>query len=99
MESGFKNLHIILTGCLILFIAPWILISYEIILVSENMKMPIFSISILFGLLYYVVLGILASKKNRSVIKWVGLSIIFSPIGHVVSYPLMLNADTLPKKY
>ena len=63
------------------------------------MKMPILSIGILFGILYYVVLGIMASKKNRSVIKWVGLSVIFSPIGHLVSYPLMLNADSLPKKY
>jgi len=99
MNSSFKNLHIMLTGCLILFIAPWVLIPYKIILVPENMKMPILSIGILFGILYYVVLGILASKKNRSVIKWVGLSIIFSPIGHIVSYPLMLNADSLPKRY
>ena len=99
MNSSYKNLYIMLAACLIIFITPWVLIPYEVILVPKNIKMPILALGIFFGILYYVVLGILASKKNRSVIKWVGLSIIFSPIGHIVSFPLMLNADSLPKKY
>ncbi len=98
MESNFKNLNIMLTVCLALFILPWVLIPYKVVRVPENMSMPILMVALLFGLLYYVVLGILASKKNRSVIKWVGLSIIVSPIGHIVSYPLMLSAKPLQKK-
>jgi len=49
------------------------------------------------GILYHVFLGILASKKNRSVIKWVGLSVFFAPLGLIISYPLMLWAKPLPK--
>ncbi|MBT5150851.1 MAG: hypothetical protein HOM43_00570 [Flavobacteriales bacterium] len=97
MEQDYKRLTIMLGACLGLFILPLILIAYEIIAVPENMVLPIMAISILFGILYYVVLGILASKKNRSVIKWVGISIIFSPFGHIVSFPLMLLAKPLPK--
>jgi hypothetical protein len=97
MEQNFSKLNIMLSMCLVLFILPWILISYKVINVPEAMSMPILIVGLLFGFLYYVVLGILASKKNRSVIKWVGLSIIVSPIGHIVSFPLMLFAKPLPK--
>lgn len=47
---------------------------------------------------YLIFLGRLASKKNRSVIIWVGLTIIFSPLSYIVSYPLLLTAKVLPKK-
>ncbi len=50
------------------------------------------------GILYHVFLGILVSKKNRSVIKWVGLSVFFAPLGLIISYPLMLWAKPLPKE-
>ena len=98
MEQNFRTLNILLTVSLVLFIVPLILIPYKIVNVPENLEMPIFLIASLFGLLYLVFLGILASKKNRSVIKWVGLTIIFSPIGHIVSYPLMLAAKPIEKK-
>lgn len=97
MENQFKTLNILLTISLVLFIVPLILIPYKIISVPENMENPIILVAILFGFLYYVFLGMLASKKNRSVIKWVGLSLILSPFGTVVSYPLMLFAKPLEK--
>jgi hypothetical protein len=97
MEQNFSKLNIMLSMCLVLFILPWILISYKVINVPEAMSMPILIVGLLFGFLYYVVLGILASKKNRRVIKWVGLSIIVSPIGHIVSFPLIFFTKPLPK--
>jgi len=97
METTYKKLNIMLTLCLVLFILPWVLIPYKIIAVQENLSMPILIVALVFGFLYYVILGILASRKNRSVIKWVGISMIFSPVGHIVSYPLMLQAKPLPK--
>ena len=97
MEQNFSKLNAMLSICLVLFILPWVLIPYKVINVPESMSMPILMVGLLFGFLYYVVLGILASKKNRSVIKWVGLSIIISPIGHIISFPLMLSAKSLPK--
>ena len=98
MEQNFRRLNILLTISLFLFIVPFLLIPYEIVAVPENVKMPIFLIAVLSGLLYYVFLGILASKKNRSVIKWVGLTIIFSPFGYIISYSLILTAKPLEKK-
>lgn len=98
MEQNFRTLNIFLTLSLVLFIAPLILIHYKIVNVPEDLEMPIFLIALLFGLLYHLFLGILASKKNRNVIKWVGLSIIFSPIGLIVSYPLMLAAKPIEEK-
>ena len=97
MEGHFKTLNILLTISLVLFIVPLILIPYKIISVPENIEIPMIIVAILFGFLYYVFLGMLASKKNRSVIKWVGLSLIFSPFGTVVSYPLILFAKPLGK--
>jgi len=97
VKSNYRNLNIMLTACLAFFILPWILIPYEIISVPESLHMPVLMVAMLFGFLYYIILGVLASKKNRSVIKWVGLTIIFSPIGHIVSYPLMLSSEKLPK--
>jgi hypothetical protein len=97
MKSNYKTLNILLTICLVLFIIPWVAIPFKLIPVSDVLSMPILIAALAFGLLYYVFLGMLASKKNRSVIKWVGLSIIFSPIGHIVSYPLMLTVKTLPE--
>ena len=96
-QQSFGLLNILLTLSIILFIVPMILVPYNMISVSEEVKPTIYLVSIFFGLLYYVFLGILASKKNRSVIKWVGLSIIFSPLGHLVSYPLMLCSGTVNK--
>ena len=97
MKSNYRNLNIMLTVCLAFFILPWVLIPYEIISVPESLSMPILGVALLFGFLYYVVLGILASKKNRSVITWVGLTVISSPFGHIISYPLMLSSEKLPK--
>ena len=97
MKQNFKTLNILLSLSLVLFIAPLILVPYKIISVPGSMETPVILIAILFGLLYYVFLGMLAAKKNRSVIKWVGLSIIFSPLGHIVSYPLMLTAKSIEK--
>jgi len=97
MESQFKTLNILLTISLVLFIVPLILIPYKVMPVPENMENPIIVVAIIFGFLYHVFLGMLASKKNRSVIKWVAISIILSPFGTVVSYPLMLFAKPLEK--
>ena len=96
MVSDFMNLNIMLTASWAGLILPWILILCGVIPVTESNSMCIYMMTILFGLLYYVVLGVLASRKNRSVIKWVGLSIIFSPIAYIVSYPLILAARPLP---
>ncbi len=41
------------------------------------------------GFLYYISLGILAHKNNKSFIVWVGLSMLTSPIGFIVSFLLM----------
>ena len=98
MEQDFRTLKILLTVSLVLSIGPLILIYFKIVNVPENLEMPIFLIALIFWLLYHVFLGILASKKNLSVIKWVGLSSIFSPIGQIVSYPLMLIAKPIDKK-
>ena len=98
MGQTFRTLNILLTVSLVLFIAPLILIHYKIVNVPENLEMPILLIALIFWLLYHVCLGILASKKNRNVIKWVGLSMIFTPIGLIVSYPLMLAAKPIEKK-
>jgi hypothetical protein len=98
MEQNLRTLNILLTVSLVPFIVPLILIRYKIVNVPENLEIPIILIAMLFGLLYCVFLGILASKKNRSVIKWVGLTIVFSPFGHIVSYPLMLAAKSMEKK-
>ena len=95
MEHDFKTLNILLTSSLVLFIVPVILVAYKLVPVSEGFKTPIILAAMMFGLLYYVFLGMLASKKNRSVIKWIGLSIIFSPLGHIISFPLMLKAKPL----
>jgi quinol-cytochrome oxidoreductase complex cytochrome b subunit len=97
LEQNFKKLNIMLAVCLALFVLPWILIPYKVIYVPESMSMPILMVALIFGILYCVVLGILASKKNRSVFKWVVLSIIFLPIGFIVSFLLMLSAKPLPK--
>jgi hypothetical protein len=43
------------------------------------------------ALLYYVFLGILATKNNKSVVVWVGLSVLTSPIGPFFSFFLMLS--------
>ncbi len=97
MENNFRTLNILLTLSLVFFLAPIILVSYKLLPVSEGLETPVILAAMMFGLLYYVFLGILASKKNRSVIKWVGLSIIFSPIGHIVSFPLILKAKPLAR--
>ena len=96
MVPDFRNLNIMLTACLTGLLLPWILILSGVIPVTESNSMSTYMTTILFGLSYYVVLGVLASRKNRSVIKWVGLSIIFSPIAFIVSYPLILLARPLP---
>jgi len=98
MEQDSRTLNILLTVSLVLSIVPLILMHYKIVNVPENLEMLIFLIALLFWLLYHVFLGILASKKNRNVFKWVGLSMIFSPIGILVSYPLMLAAKRIEKK-
>ena len=97
LDQNFTKLNILLAVCLALFVLPWVLIPYKVINVPESMSMPILMVALIFGFLYCVVLGILASKKNRSVIKWVLLSIIFLPIGFVVSFLLMISAKPLPK--
>jgi hypothetical protein len=48
-------------------------------------------VMIIGGLGYYVFLGILASANKKSVIIWVGLSIITSPFSYFVSYPMMIG--------
>lgn len=94
---NYRTLNILLTLSLLLFIAPFILIPFGIISVPESTQIPIILTALLFGLIYYVFLGMLAAKKNRSVIKWVGLSFIFSPVGYIVSYPLILIAKPIER--
>ena len=89
MEPDIRKLNIQLALCLAFFILSLVLVLL--------FGAPMFLASALFGLLYYVVLGKLASIKNRSVITWVGLSFIFSPIGFLISFPLMLLAKPLPR--
>ena len=98
MEQDFNKLNIILSFCWVLFVLPLTPLFFKEIYLSENLSMVLLLVSMLFGFLYYVALGITASKKNRSVIKWVGLSIIFAPFGTIFSFPLMLSAKPLPRK-
>ena len=44
------------------------------------------------GWAYLMALAILASRTGRSGILWAGLAFITSPIGVVVSYPMMIGA-------
>ena len=96
MKNKFKNLHIALTISFLMFIIPITGLVARIIK-PEN---TIFVLLMIAGLIiFYIILGILAVKKNRSAISWVGLSIITSPIGPIVSYFIMLKSDALePKK-
>jgi hypothetical protein len=96
-NDNYTNLNVWLTITLVLFIAPWVLIPYKIISVPDSIVTPVLLAALLSGLIYYVILGLLVSKKNRSVIKWVGLSFIFSPVGHIVSYVLILKAEPIQR--
>jgi multidrug transporter EmrE-like cation transporter len=53
------------------------------------------------GVAFYVMLGVLASRLNRSPIVWVGAAFIFTPIGPLVAYFRMrsLIAKTLTQDY
>ena len=98
MNQDFKTLNILLTVFLIIFITPWVLVPYRIISVPESMVNPVLGIAVVCGGLFYFVLARLASKKHRSVIKWVGLPIIFTLFGGpVVAYIMMLIVKPLEK--
>ena len=93
MEQEFKKLHMALTISFLLFVLPmvvWLAVFMH----------PFLAIMSLVGILaFYIILGILAARKNRCVVCWVGLSFLTSPIGPIVAYFMMLKADTLePKK-
>ena len=43
------------------------------------------------GLSYTIILGLLASKTNSSVIIWVGLNMILAPLSFPITFFMMLN--------
>ncbi len=95
MKNNFKKLHIALTISFLMFVLPVTGLITKIIKPENTIFMLLMILGII---LFYIILGVLAVKKNRSAISWVGLSIITSPIGPIVSYFIMLNSDALEPK-
>jgi hypothetical protein len=78
------------------FVIPILLLVTQVVPVPGNGDSDVLFMSMMLAmlfsfLLYYVFLGILASKNNKSVIVWVGLGILASLIGFIVSFFLMLG--------
>lgn len=104
MNEEIKKLHKWLTVCWIVIISPVLLIfipggdiGLDFRDGGPEVAIP-FLLWLLAALFYHVFLGKLASRKNRSVITWVGGSLLLTPISYLFLYPMMLNAKPLPKK-
>ena len=95
MNKDFKKLNIALTISFLLFVVPMVGLIARVIKPDNMLPGLLMVIGIL---AFYIILGILAVKKKRSVVYWVGLSVITSPIGPIVAYFMMLNADVLEPK-
>lgn len=81
------------------FVASWCLITPAIVIIvlhdfvkytlSDTIaNILIFGILVV-GLIFYIVLGILAKALGKKWFTWVGLAFIFKPIGGIVAYLLM----------
>ena len=95
MNKDFKKLNIALTISFLVFVVPMVGLIARVI--EPDNALP--GLLMVIGFLaFYIILGIMAVKKKRSVVYWVGLSVITSPIGPIVAYFMMLNADTIKLK-
>lgn len=93
--QNFLSLHIALTICFLSLTAPVVGL-VENYLSPEN---PIYIYIMFAGAIsYYIVLGVLAAKKKRSVVLWVGLTFLGTPFGFLVSYIMMLFAKPKTKR-
>lgn len=59
--------------------------------VSGGVLVALWLITAISGLLYYVFLGVLASKNHRNVFAWVFLTLVTSPIGFIAGFLMMRN--------
>lgn len=78
------------------FAIPIVLLITRVVPVGEGGNLSLLAkvvtlIMVFSALLYYVFLGILSAKNNKSVIVWVGLSVLTSPVGPFFSFFLMLG--------
>ncbi|MEW8624169.1 MAG: hypothetical protein AB2551_00280 [Candidatus Thiodiazotropha sp.] len=94
INKSYTSLNIALTISFLIYAVPLVALIAQWI--SPESLAPSFAI-IGGAISYYIVLGVLAVKKGRSAIKWVGLSILTSPFGLIFSYFMMLNAKSVEK--
>ena len=75
------------------YLVAWMLLVSSAFVESNDTggSVSVISVALLVvsGILYLICLGMLAVRTGRSMITWVGLTIILSPFSYLFAYPML----------
>lgn len=90
-----NKLYALLSICMMGFYGPLMICFSSSPAYNETDRVIVGIIAIFSALCFYVVLGVIVHKKNRSLINWIGLCILTSPVGFFFIHPAIIKVKTL----